>query len=178
MIKLQYRFSDAFGAHMAFFAPFVLLFVGAWRAADGALLIGDLVAIWAFWQRGSGALGAMTVNLPELLAGLAAADRVADVLRETPTVAERAHAERLTTHEPLASHSTTSRSAIPSTVAPTCSRSELRRASRASASRVVGPSGAGKSTVCQLLLRFYDADGGSVRIAGHDVRDLQPRQPA
>ena len=36
---------------------------------------------------------------------------------------------------------------------------------------LVGPSGAGKSTVLQLLLRFYDAPGGSVRIDGVAVRD-------
>jgi len=37
---------------------------------------------------------------------------------------------------------------------------------------VVGPSGAGKSTMFDLLPRFYDPRGGSIRIDGHDVRDL------
>ena len=37
---------------------------------------------------------------------------------------------------------------------------------------VVGPTGAGKSTLSRILYRFYDIEGGSVRIDGHDIRDL------
>lgn len=37
---------------------------------------------------------------------------------------------------------------------------------------LVGSSGAGKSTIAQLLPRLYDADAGSVRLGGVDVRDL------
>jgi ATP-binding cassette subfamily B protein len=37
---------------------------------------------------------------------------------------------------------------------------------------LVGTSGAGKSTIAQLLARLYDVDGGAVRLAGADVRDV------
>ncbi|MBO4212042.1 MAG: ABC transporter ATP-binding protein [Oscillospiraceae bacterium] len=37
---------------------------------------------------------------------------------------------------------------------------------------IVGPSGSGKSTVVNLLPRLYDVTGGSVRIGGVDVRDM------
>jgi len=37
---------------------------------------------------------------------------------------------------------------------------------------IVGPSGTGKSTVAKLLLRFYDPQGGEIRLDGHDLRDL------
>ncbi len=37
---------------------------------------------------------------------------------------------------------------------------------------IVGPSGAGKSTISRLLYRFYDVDGGAVRIDGQDIREV------
>ena len=37
---------------------------------------------------------------------------------------------------------------------------------------LVGPTGAGKTTMVKLLMRFYDVDGGAIRIGGHDVREF------
>ena len=37
---------------------------------------------------------------------------------------------------------------------------------------IVGPTGAGKTTIINLLPRFYDVTGGSVKIDGYDVRDV------
>jgi ATP-binding cassette subfamily B protein len=37
---------------------------------------------------------------------------------------------------------------------------------------IVGASGAGKSTLARLLFRFYDVEGGAIRIDGQDVRDV------
>lgn len=38
---------------------------------------------------------------------------------------------------------------------------------------LVGPTGAGKTTLMNLLLRFYDVKGGSIRIDGVDIRDMK-----
>ncbi len=40
---------------------------------------------------------------------------------------------------------------------------------------IVGPSGGGKTTLCQLIPRFYEVSGGSIRIDGYDLRDVTQR---
>lgn len=37
---------------------------------------------------------------------------------------------------------------------------------------IVGPTGAGKTTMVKLLMRFYDVNGGTILIDGHDIRDF------
>ena len=37
---------------------------------------------------------------------------------------------------------------------------------------IVGPSGSGKTTICSLLARFYDPQGGTITLGGHDLREF------
>lgn len=37
---------------------------------------------------------------------------------------------------------------------------------------IVGPTGCGKTTLINLLMRFYDINEGSIKISGHDLRDI------
>lgn len=37
---------------------------------------------------------------------------------------------------------------------------------------IVGPTGCGKTTIINLLMRFYDVDGGSISVEGTDIRDI------
>ena len=37
---------------------------------------------------------------------------------------------------------------------------------------IVGPTGCGKTTFINLLMRFYDVNGGSIKVDGHDIREV------
>ncbi|MBI4927870.1 MAG: thiol reductant ABC exporter subunit CydD [Anaerolineae bacterium] len=48
------------------------------------------------------------------------------------------------------------------------------RVSRGTVTALVGESGAGKSTLLSLAMRFMDAQSGSIRVGGKDLRDIPP----
>ena len=41
---------------------------------------------------------------------------------------------------------------------------------------IVGPTGCGKTTLINLLMRFYDVNGGSISVDGTDIRDIRRRE--
>lgn len=171
LARLQHRFADPLGFHLSFVAPFVLLFVGAWRTASGTLTIGDIVAIWGFWLRGSSALSQVITTLPEVLAGLTAAERAAELLDEKPAVRDHAHAPALAvTHGRVAFERVSF--AYPGRRSHRVLDSFDLTIQPGRTVALVGPSGAGKSTVTQLLLRFFDPTDGRVTIDGQDLREV------
>lgn len=40
---------------------------------------------------------------------------------------------------------------------------------------IVGPTGAGKTTMVKLLMRYYDVNGGSITLDGHNIKDFNRR---
>lgn len=148
----------------------LILWYGSAEVLAGRLTLGELVLFLSYL-----ALFYVPINQIHsvnhmLQHALAASDRVFEVLDTTPEVTDKpgavAPADRLEGAVRFAQVHFHYRPDVPVLREVTLS---VRAGERVA---LVGPSGAGKSTLLKLLMRFYDAKGGSISIDRYGIRDL------
>jgi ABC-type multidrug transport system fused ATPase/permease subunit len=146
----------------------VVLVLGAYRTASGAISVGDLVVIAQYARRMYRPLSDLAKQSTRVSRAMARTERVAEVLGADEVLEDRpgAFAEGRAKGEvelrDVAFHYEPDR--------PVLEGLSLRFPAGARIA-VVGPSGAGKSTVGALIARFYDPTAGQVLIDGRDARD-------
>ncbi len=101
--------------------------------------------------------------------GLAGAERLYHILDQKPAVADKADAKALGRVEGGISLDNVRFSYSEDTLALDGVTIDVPAGKTVA---LVGPSGAGKSTILNLIPRFYDVDAGTIRVDGHDVRDV------
>jgi ABC-type multidrug transport system fused ATPase/permease subunit len=106
----------------------------------------------------------------KLQEGMAAADRVFEVLDTPEKITERSDAAEMSRFENSIRYEHISFSYNPNEPVLRDVSFEVRRGEVVA---VVGPSGAGKSTLLDLLPRFYDPQAGTISIDGRNIRDLK-----
>ncbi|WP_392467073.1 ABC transporter ATP-binding protein [Arsenicicoccus cauae] len=154
---------------------FVLVAViGGVRVASGALSIGGVQAFIQYSRQFSQPLGQLAAMVNLLQSGVASAERVyalldaeeesADVPSrpEVAAAGPRPVAGRVAFEDVSFSYS-------PDT--PLIEHLDLV-AEPGQTIAIVGPTGAGKTTLANLLLRYYDVDGGRITLDRTDIRDL------
>lgn len=159
---------------LIFGAITLVLWSGAHDVIDGTMSAGTLGQFVLYALIGGGSVGALAEVWNELQRAAGGMGRIAELLEETPAI--RAPAAPRALPAPVkgeirfdhVSFHYPSRPDLPAlddfdlTVRP------------GETVALVGPSGAGKSTVFSMLLRFHDAQSGSVRVDGVDLRELDP----
>ena len=162
--------------------------VGGYYALRGELEAGAVVALALLLTRLYAPLTALASARVEVMSALVSFERVFEVLDLKPLIAEKTDARRVP-EGPVSVEFDAVRFSYPSAdkvslasleeVALLDSRGGVEvlhevsfRAEPGQMVALVGSSGAGKSTMAQLVPRLYDVDGGAVRLAGVDVRDL------
>ncbi len=164
--------------------------VGGHLVISGAVSIGTLVAMAAFVTRIYGPLTSLSNAPVDVMTALVSFDRVFEVLDTPPLIADHPGAATLTdprgdieldevwfrypspAEVSIASLEADGTAPLDSGAGPYVLEDVTASIAAGSSVALVGPSGAGKTTLASLLSRLYDVTRGSVRIDGHDVRDL------
>ena len=158
---------------LGFGAITLSLWVGGREVLEGRMSGGALSAFvfYAIIVATSGA--GLSELWGELQRAAGAADRIAELLAERPTITAPPVPRTLPAPQGRVSFEAVSFSypARPGTLALDGFTLDVAPGETVA---LVGPSGAGKTTVFQLLLRFYDPLSGQVRLDGVDLRDAEP----
>ncbi len=147
----------------------LVLFFGGWMVIGGHLGLGAILAFNAYLLM----LQAPFMMLGQLVMmgqrAKASAERIFEILDESPDIVERPGAYDLIDVAGAIEfdHVDFRYRDGPDVLHDFCARIEPGETIA-----IVGRTGSGKSTVARLLTRFYDVNGGAVRIDGHDVRDV------
>ncbi len=151
-----------------------MMMLAASRVAAGSMTIGDFVLINAFMLQLFLPLNFLGFVYREIKGSMANIERMFELLAEQPKIVDAADAQDLALVNPGTKQCGIRFERVSFHYRP--DRSILKNITfnvpPGQKFAVVGASGAGKSTLVKLLFRFYDVTGGSISVAGHDIRDL------
>ncbi|HKP65723.1 MAG TPA: ABC transporter transmembrane domain-containing protein [Casimicrobiaceae bacterium] len=161
---------------LVFGAVGVILWIGGHDVVAGRLSAGQLSAFVFYAVLVAGAVGSISEVIGDLQRAAGATERLFELLGVEPSI--RAPANPVPITAPgrgivTFDNVTFYYPSRPDTPALDRFSIDVRASEKVA---LVGPSGAGKTTVFQLLLRFYDPQGGKVRIDGVDLRTADPRE--
>jgi ATP-binding cassette subfamily B protein len=147
----------------------IVMVMAALGVQSGYLTVGDFVMVNAYMIQITMPLNFLGTVYREIRQGLVDMGEMFDLLEQPAEILDRDNAAELKitegriTFENLTFGYNKSRPIIQNVSIEINSKETVA---------IVGPSGSGKSTLGRLLFRFYDAQQGSIKIDGQDIRDI------
>ena len=135
----------------------------------GEIGLGDLSSFVQYSRKFSGPINEVANIFAELQSAFAAAERVFYLIDAEPETPDAENAVTLTDVDGSVELENVDFSYVPGT--PIIQALNLH-AKPGSLTAIVGPTGAGKTTIINLLMRFYDVDGGAIYVDGNDIRQV------
>ena len=142
---------------------------GAVFAIRGGISVGQLSCFLSYANQYTKPFNEISGVVTELQNALACAARIFALIEEEPQIPDKDNAVCLGDVEGSVDLAHVDFSYVPANKLITDFNLSVRPGQRVA---IVGPTGCGKTTVINLLMRFYDVNAGSIRVEGHDIRDV------
>ena len=142
--------------------------VGAVYAVRGGITIGQLSVFLSYANQYTKPFNEISGVVTELQNALACAARVFELLDAEDQIPEADHAAPLTPDGHVQLENISFRY-LPDRPLIEGLSLDVKPGQRIA---IVGPTGCGKTTLINLLMRFYDVNGGSIKVSGTDIRDV------
>ena len=155
----------------------MILLYGGYRALDGDITIGVLVAFVGYLQSFFDPIQQLSNLYSTYQQGMAAIDKIFDLLDTEPDMRDAPRGDDAGRRSAATSSSTARGSATRTRpedgAEPAWALRDVSLDIQAGETvALVGATGAGKSTLAKLVARFYDPQRGAVRVDGHDLREV------
>lgn len=139
---------------------------GAILAISGGISVGQLTSFLSYANQYTKPFNEISGVITELQNALACAARIFDFINETPQTEEK---NGILEADGQVELKDVNFSYVPEKKLIQDFNLKVRPGQRVA---IVGPTGCGKTTVINLLMRFYDVNSGSIRVADTDIRDV------
>ncbi len=148
----------------------IIVGIGGWMALQNMATVGVIASFINYTRQFSRPLNEIANLYNTIQAAIAGAERVFEIIDQTPEMIDDDHAVPLPTPRGEVVFENVSFAYEEGT--PVLKEVNLR-AEPGQIVALVGPTGAGKTTIVNLLTRFYDIDSGRICIDGVDIRHLR-----
>lgn len=142
---------------------------GSLAVIRGGLTVGQLTCFLSYANQYTKPFNEISGVITELQNALACAARIFELIEEEPQLPDAEDARVLTDVEGAVSLKNVSFSYSKDRKLIEDLNLDVKPGQRIA---IVGPTGCGKTTIINLLMRFYDVDGGSISVEGTDIRDI------
>ena len=142
---------------------------GSLAVIRGGLTVGQLTCFLSYANQYTKPFNEISGVITELQNALACAARIFELIEEEPQIPDAEDARVLTDVDGAVSLNKVSFSYSRDRKLIEDLNLDVKPGQRIA---IVGPTGCGKTTIINLLMRFYDVDGGSISVEGTDIRDI------
>ena len=142
--------------------------VGALSVIGGSLTVGNLSALLSYANQYTKPFNEISGVITELQNSIACAARLFELIEAEPESSDKGY-DKLTSVKGEVSAKNVSFSYVPEKKLIENFNIDVKPGQRVA---IVGPTGCGKTTIINLLMRFYDVNGGKITVDGKDIREV------